>query len=155
MDFLHLDTYHVPRVCVICGGVMVYKGVGEYRCEDCNTLDFDDYGKVRLYIEQHKGATALEIEAGTGVTQKTIRQMLRESRLEIAAGSNMYLHCERCKAPIRSGRLCTECEMSQHRLLEEQQRMMHREVMRGVQGVGTEQQTGVHGEKRFRRIDME
>lgn len=29
------DMYHVPRVCKECGGVMVFKGVGEYHCERC------------------------------------------------------------------------------------------------------------------------
>lgn len=154
MDFLRMDTYHIPRTCAECGGVMIYKGVGEYRCEDCNRLDFDDYGKVRLYIEQHKGATALEIEAGTGVSQKTIRQMLRESRLQIAAGSKSFLHCERCGKAIRSGVLCPECEMSQHRMLEEQQRKKKRENLSSVQGYGSDKQDGAHGEKRFRREDI-
>lgn len=155
MDFLRMDTYHIPRVCTVCEGVMIYKGVGEYRCEDCNRLDYDDYGKVRLYIEQHKGATALEIEAATGVSQKTIRQMLRESRLEIAVGSKMFLHCERCGKAIRSGVLCTDCEMSQHRLVEEQQRQKLRENLKNVQGYGSDKQNGAHGEKRFRREDIE
>lgn len=154
MDFLQMDTYHIPRVCTACGGVMVYKGVGEYRCEDCNKLDYDDYGKVRSYIEQNKGATALEIESVTGVSQKTIRKMLRESRLQIAAGSQMFLHCERCGKAIRSGMLCPECEMNQHRLLEEQQRKKLRESLSGVHGFGAEKQNGAHGEKRFRRDDV-
>lgn len=152
MDFLRLDTYHVPRICTECGGVMVYKGVGEYRCEDCNRLDFDDYGKVRAYIESHKGATAVEIEQCTGVSQRTIRQMLRESRLEIAVGSRMFLYCERCQKPIRSGVLCTECETSQHRILEEQMRMKRRKSMQDMQGVALEQHKA-HGERRFRRED--
>lgn len=152
MDFLRLDTYHVPRVCQSCGGVMIYKGVGEYRCEDCNYLDFDDYGKVRAYIEQHKGATTIEIEQHTGVSQKTIRQLLRESRLEIATGSRLFMHCERCKKPIRSGVLCPECELNQHRMLEEQMRMKRRKGSQDMQGVGREQQNA-HGERRFRRED--
>ena len=41
--------------CKKCGGIMVFKGVGEYHCEDCNAVDYDDYGKVRLYIEEHDG----------------------------------------------------------------------------------------------------
>ncbi len=152
MDFLRLDTYHIPRICAKCSGVMVYKGVGEYRCEDCNYLDFDDYGKVRAYIEQHKGATAIEIEQHTGVSQKTIRQLLRESRLEIAAGSRLFIYCERCRKPIRSGILCPECEISQHRMLEEQMRVKHRKSMQDMHGVGKEQQNA-HGERRFRRED--
>ncbi len=152
MDFLRMDTYHIPKVCKNCGGVMIYKGIGEYRCEDCKYLDFDDYGKVRSYIEQHRGATAIEIEQHTGVSQKTIRQLLRESRLEIAAGSQLFLHCEKCLKPIRSGVLCAECEMNQHRLLEEQMRMQRRSGRQDMHGVGAEQQ-GSQGERRFRRDD--
>lgn len=152
MDFLRLDTYHVPRVCKDCGGVMIYKGVGEYRCEDCNYLDFDDYGKVRAYIEQHKGATSIEIEQNTGVSQKTIRQLLRESRLEIATGSRLFMHCEGCGKTIRSGTLCSACEIAQHRMLEEQMRMKRRKSPQDMQGVSREQHNA-HGERRFRRED--
>lgn len=149
MDFLRLDSYHAPRICTDCGGVMVYKGVGEYRCEDCNMLAYDDYGKVRNYIEQHKGATSLEIEAATGVTQKSIRQLLRDSRIEIAANSRMFMHCELCRTPIRSGILCKECEMSQHRIVEAVQRAKRRSGAKHVQGYGLD--ITAHGEKRFVR----
>ncbi len=83
LDFF--DVYHVPRLCKECGGVMIYKGVGEYRCEDCDSLDYDDYGKVRLFIEKHRGATAMEIESYTGVSQRIIRKLLRDGRIEVAA----------------------------------------------------------------------
>ena len=45
-----------PTFCTKCGGVMVYKGIGEYECEECGTLEYDDYGKVRNYLEEHRGA---------------------------------------------------------------------------------------------------
>ena len=91
MDFLEKDRYHVPHTCEECGGELVYKGVGEYRCEQCDAVVYDDYGKVRLYVEQHPGATISETEAGTGVPHKVIRQLLREERLEVAAGSRTFL----------------------------------------------------------------
>ena len=72
-----LDIYHRPTQCSICGGLMVFKGVGEYECEDCKNRDYDYYGKVRLYVEKHHGATAIEVERETGVSQKAIRQMLK------------------------------------------------------------------------------
>ena len=38
--------------CQECGGTRIeYKGVGEYKCEDCGLLMYNDYGKVRLYLE--------------------------------------------------------------------------------------------------------
>lgn len=142
-----VDYYHVPQTCKKCGGVMIYKGVGEYHCEDCGYVDYDDYGKVRLYIEAHKGATAAEIEAEIGVSQRTIRHMLRESRIEVAEGSKIFLRCEICGKDIRSGRFCTECEMKVHRNMEEQQRETLR---RDSKGFGMHQ-GGEEGQRRFRR----
>lgn len=96
--------------CPICGGIMEFKGVGEYKCQDCRKVEYDDYGKVRCYIEEHPGANAAQIEAATGVIQKNIRQLLREARIEIANGSSTFLRCEKCGTPIRSGILCGKCE---------------------------------------------
>ncbi len=143
-----IDYYHVPHSCKQCGGVMVFKGVGEYHCEDCGFVDYDDYGKVRLYIEGHRGATAAEIESATGVSQRTIRQMLRESRIEIAEGSKTFLHCEMCGKNIRSGRFCPECEVKVHRSFEEQQR---ERLQKGAKGFGLQQRNVEEGQKRFRR----
>lgn len=148
-SFLIEDKYHIPRVCEKCGGVMIFKGVGEYHCEDCDAVDYDDYGKVRLFIEEHPGATAAQIEAEIGVSQRTIRQMLKEGRLEVAADSATFLHCEICGKSIRSGRFCTECETAAHRKLEAQQR---ERIHKNMQVFG-KAQTGDEGQKRFTRRD--
>lgn len=55
-ELTNITTYNRPTYCAECGGVMVFKGVGEYQCEKCGYLDYDDYGKVRNYIEKHMGA---------------------------------------------------------------------------------------------------
>lgn len=142
-----LDNYNIPHSCRECGGVMVYQGVGEYRCEECGYVDYDDYGKVRRYIETHPGATAATIELETGVTQKSIRQMLRDERIEVAPNSKSFLHCELCGKDIRSGRFCRDCEIKVHRSLEEKERM-HRKNMAGF---SAQLQQGEEGQKRFTR----
>ncbi len=140
-----VDDYHIPRVCEECGGVMVFKGVGEYHCEDCGKVEYDDYGKVRLFLEKKPGANAVEVEKETGVSQKTIRQMLKESRLQVAEGSQTFLRCEMCGKDIRSGRMCPECELKAHRNLEEQQRRLSNANLRGV-GMNRK---GEDGQRRF------
>ena len=148
MDLLGaLDSYHIPRVCKECGGVMVFKGVGEYHCEDCGLVDYDDYGKVRMYIENHKGATAAEIEKEVGVAQRTVRRLLKDGKIEIAEGSKVYLRCELCGKQIRSGQFCPDCEIKVHRNLEEKQREIARKI---TQGFGMEKK-GEEGQKRFVR----
>lgn len=76
-----LDTYHKPAVCEKCGGRMVFKGCGEYRCEDCKHVEYDDYGKVRNYIETHANATIVDTSEATGVKSEIIKDMIKEMRI--------------------------------------------------------------------------
>lgn len=149
MDILGLNYYHIPTACENCGGLMIFKGVGEYQCENCGHVAFDDYGKVRLYIEKHRGATAADIEQETGVPGRTIRRMLREDRIEVAKDSKIFLKCEFCGKDIRGGRFCKECEMNYHRAIEERER----KARRIGQGYGMEDQKREEGERRFTRRD--
>lgn len=146
MDFFSPDNYHKPTVCQKCGGAMIFKGVGEYQCEECKAVAYDDYGIVRLYIERHKGATAAQIEADTGIPQRTIRQMLKEERLEVTKDSLCFLRCEICGENIRSGRLCPKCQSDKNRLDELKKR---EEKKKGMQGYSTSI-IGEKGAKRFK-----
>lgn len=148
MDGLDLlEYYYIPGTCQKCGGIMIFQGVGEYRCENCGFLDYDDYGKVRRYLETHRGATAIEIERAIGVSQRTVRRLLKESRIEVADGTRSFIHCEVCRKEIRSGRYCSQCETALHRNLEEQQRRKAHKDMKGYGSGGSAEQ----GQKRFNR----
>ena len=54
-----------------------------------------------------------EISAGKGI------QWLREERLELSQDSPMYLTCESCGAPIRTGRFCEKCSGNLTRSLQD------------------------------------
>lgn len=143
-----LDVYNRPQICTECGGVMIFKGCGEYRCEKCRHIDYDDYGKVRNYVEKHHGVTAAQAAEATGVKQKTIRTMLRESRLEIAEGSAAFLKCEVCGVNLRSGRVCPKCEVEFNRRMEAKLHERHSKMMAGF---GAGRLDGEEGYKRFIR----
>lgn len=146
------DVYNRPRVCTECGGVMVFQGVGEYQCEECHHIAYDDYGKVRNYIEVHPGANTAEVEKETGVKTKTIFSMLREQRLQVTADSKSFLRCDMCKTPIRWGRLCPNCEVRYHRMVEDEQRRQRVEHMKAhMSGVSTTKQNRAEGAKRFQQ----
>ena len=147
-DFVDLDVYNRPVECPKCGGVMEFKGCGEYRCEKCKYVDYDDYGKVRNYVEGHSGVTMAQAASATGVKQKTIRTMLKESRLEVADGSNVYLKCEMCGASIRSGRVCSKCEVSYNKIVEDRARKKQAKMMAGF---GMDRGNADDGAKRFKR----
>ena len=143
---LRPEAYNIPRECEKCGGVMVFQGLGEYQCERCGQLAYDDYGKVRNYIEEHRGATAAQIEEAIGVSQKTIRRLLKEGRLEVTENSRTFLRCELCGKDIRSGFYCPECEVKMHRSLEEKQREINKKIM----GFSAAQKND-EGQRRFMR----
>ncbi len=149
MKGFDINTYSRPLTCSKCGGLMIFVGVGEYRCEDCKNVEYDDYGKVRLFIEQNRGATAAQIEKEIGVSQKAIRSMLRESKIEITAESRTFMKCDICGVNIRSGRYCSKCETAFHRQLEEDTRKLHSSHI--GKGFGMEKENIGNGEKRFHR----
>lgn len=143
----YVQIYNVPTSCKSCGGVLVYRGLGEYRCEQCNAIDYDNYGKTRTYIEQNPGASAVDIEKNTGVSKAAIREMLKESRFEIVEGARSFLRCEGCRKEIRSGRYCPECEKNIHLSLEKEQRDRLRGKLQGFAlNMG-----GESGQRRFVR----
>lgn len=146
LEIFGFSDYNRPLKCKECGGVMVFKGCGEYQCEECRNRDYDDYGKVRNYLEKNQGATMAQAAEKTGVSQKAIRQMLKESRLEVASDSKMFLTCEICGVSIRHGKLCPNCEMAYHRRTETEERAKHQ-----MSGFSMEREKSDSGEKRFHR----
>ena len=74
---------HIPVKCSKCGGGYKYNGLGEYICTECGSVDYDDYGKVRNYLDEHKGCNAIEVEAATGVKRAAIHRLLEEERIEV------------------------------------------------------------------------
>lgn len=74
---------HVPVTCPKCGHKFKYAGLGEYVCEECAFVDYDDYGKVRNYLETHGSANASEVEAATGVKKSAIHRLLDEERIDV------------------------------------------------------------------------
>lgn len=95
--------------CPECGGHVVYKYSGIYECEECHKEIYDDFGKVKKYIEEHGPSPANVIADETGVSMNVINKFLRRGRVEIPEGSGFYITCEICGAPIRFGRVCMEC----------------------------------------------
>jgi ribosomal protein S27AE len=68
--------------CESCGGsFVVYHGLGEYKCESCGITFFDDYGKVRKYIEENGPSMATDISDGTGVSRRKVNTLLQDGKV--------------------------------------------------------------------------
>ena len=74
------NNYEKPERCSKCGGETEYSGLGEYKCKKCGNIDYDSYGKVRVFLENNPGANIVRTEAATGVPKHLIEQMVREGR---------------------------------------------------------------------------
>ena len=98
-----------PVICHTCNGKLMYIGGGKYRCEKCNIEFYDDFGKIKEFLDEHGPAPALLIAEKTGVKLDLIDLFLRKGRLEIIENSPVYINCEKCGCAIRYGRYCPHC----------------------------------------------
>jgi len=98
------------RNCRSCGKLFNYIS-GPYMCPACRDALEEKFQEVKKYIYEHKGVSVAAVAEECDVDAAQIRQWIREERLEFTAGT-MELGCEKCGAPITSGRFCANCKNS-------------------------------------------
>lgn len=106
------------RNCRSCGRIFNYV-MGPAICPACRDKLEEKFQEVKDYVRENKGAGIQEVAEKCDVEVSQIRQWLREERLELAADSALYLNCESCGAPIRSGKFCEKCAGNMTRSLQE------------------------------------
>ncbi|MBO4980512.1 MAG: flagellar protein [Lachnospiraceae bacterium] len=102
------------RNCRNCGRIFNYVA-GAILCQPCRELMEKKFQEVKEYIRQHPGVGIAEVSEACDVDPAQIRQWLREERLEVTENSAIFLNCESCGAPIRTGRFCEKCKCSMTR----------------------------------------
>ncbi len=105
----HVFLANRPVTCEACHGKLFYVGSGRYRCGQCNIEYYDDFGKVKEFLELNGPSPALLIAERTGVSLELIDMFLRKGRIEIIENSKFYINCEKCGCAIRYGRYCPHC----------------------------------------------
>lgn len=98
-----------PSKCDHCGGKMIYRGTGEYECPKCKNIMYDDYGKVRHYIDENGASSMLILERETGVSKDVLEYLMADGVLVEPAEASYTKACSRCGYPIESGRYCKAC----------------------------------------------
>ena len=96
------------RNCRLCGRIYNYV-TGPNICPNCRDGMEAKFQEVKEYIREHTGCGIQEVADACDVETGQIRQWLREDRLEVTEDSAIFLNCESCGAPIRSGRFCEKC----------------------------------------------
>ena len=97
------------RNCRSCGKIFNYI-TGAPICPSCRETAEAKFQEVKEYIREHRGAGIAEVAEACEVEVSQIRQWLRDERLEVTEDSVLFLNCESCGAPIRSGRFCDKCK---------------------------------------------
>lgn len=97
-----------PFSCQKCRTVLEYRGLGLYFCPHCEHEMLDDYGKVRVYMDENKMAVIPEIACATGVAEYLIRDFISEGLFENEEEFGA-LECAGCGKKIAEGRYCREC----------------------------------------------
>lgn len=76
-----------PVKCSKCGGGLQYRSHGEYLCKACGNIEYDDFGKIRQYLDENGASPVAAISEYTGVPFSRINQFLRQGRLQVSGDS--------------------------------------------------------------------
>ena len=87
----------------MCGHIFNYVA-GPFLCPHCREKMEAKFQEVKEYIRNNPGVSIQDVSENCDVEPSQIQQWLREERLELTEGSSILLNCEKCGAPIRSGR---------------------------------------------------
>ncbi len=101
-------------ICSNCNIPMRYRYAGKFVCDSCGAEEYNDFGKIKLYLDEHGPCNAIELSAKTGVSRSKIGHFLRLGRVEIPENSPVFIHCKSCGVAIRYGNYCMECVHSKN-----------------------------------------
>ncbi|MBX0357540.1 TIGR03826 family flagellar region protein [Halobacillus sp. Nhm2S1] len=98
--------------CSRCNGLFL-KGSSTV-CPECRKQEEKEFHIVYAFLrkKQNRTATVEEIEAETGVSERQIRQFVKQKRLHPVHFPNLSYGCEKCGAAINEDRLCDSCKES-------------------------------------------
>jgi hypothetical protein len=95
------------RQCKKCKKLFQY--MGNPLCHACIKLMDMKFNDVRDYIYENPHAAIEEVCEATEVDKQDIHRWLTEGRLVLVSGSSITLFCEKCGAPILTGKQCEQC----------------------------------------------
>ena len=97
------------RNCAKCGRMFNYVQ-GPPICDACKKAKEEDFQRVKAYIQDNPKASLNQIAEENNVKLNQIKEWIREERLMFTKDSPIQLNCEKCGAPIQTGRYCNNCK---------------------------------------------
>lgn len=114
-----------PVQCQVCQGKLFHIGSGQYKCNSCENIEFDDFGKIKKLLDEKGPLPIYTISEVTGVSMEMIEMLLKDGQVELTENSKYFLDCAKCGCSIRSGRFCMDCAKE---LAQGVQRIFYNEV---------------------------
>ena len=99
------------RNCKSCGRLINYMG-GAPLCTSCQKKLEEKFQEVKEYLNENPNSSMNVIAEENNVSVKQIKQWVKEERLSLSVAGADGIVCEKCGAPIRSGRFCDKCKAS-------------------------------------------
>ena len=109
LKYMKLLRKNRVDICPDCQKPVVIVRSGEFECPQCKKVYYNDFGKVRKYLEENPDSSIQDIMIDTGVSRKMIQEYIDYCHLEYSSKSSGYAKCSRCGTPIRCGRICPSC----------------------------------------------
>lgn len=103
--------------CPMCG--RLFSDNGMHVCMNCYRKVQEKEAEVVNYVRDNPGSKIPDIIEATNAPEGMIKKMIREGRFE-QIGVKMTYPCEKCGAPIISGKLCQQCQEAMHKELQKQ-----------------------------------
>ena len=94
--------------CAQCGRIFAPLR-NEVLCRDCRIKEEEKQQEVLEYVRDHQGSTIKEVMEALGVTDKFIKQMIKEGLFVNIEREDFYYPCKVCGKPIRNGTYCSDC----------------------------------------------
>lgn len=98
-----------PTQCQVCQDKLFHIGSGQYKCRSCESVEYDDFGKIKALLDEKGSLPIYTISELTGVSMETIEFLLKDGQVELTENSKYFLDCGKCGCSIRSGRFCIDC----------------------------------------------
>lgn len=95
--------------CRNCKRLFNYIG-GQILCPACKDKLEQKFLEVKQYIRENPGKNISEISMDMDVSIQQLKTWVRQERLSFTSDSNMTIECEKCGAPIQTGRFCEQCK---------------------------------------------
>ena len=83
---------------------------GQRLCPACKEKLEKKFLEVKQYIRDNPEKNISEVSTEMDVTIQQLKLWVRQERLSFTEDSNVTIECEKCGAPIRTGRFCEQCK---------------------------------------------